>query len=148
MQSTALPALDEYNARVLACQEDAFTLACYILGDESQAAQVVDAAVRQVYWCFDGSEARCREQILSAVAEGCRRAATRRPGGPAQGVFSTLSIEERLAVILVDVLALNYRQAAEILRRPATQFARLLAQGRCRVSSPTKISTVQYVVKK
>ena len=135
MHASAEPALNEYNARVLDCQEDAFTLACYALGDDAQAEQVVQAAVRQAYWCFDGSEGRCREQILSAAAEGCRRAAARRPGGPAQGVFSPLPIEERLAVILVDVLALNYRQAAEILRRPATQFARLLAQGRCKVSS-------------
>jgi DNA-directed RNA polymerase specialized sigma24 family protein len=136
MHATArMPALDEYNARVLACQEDAFTLACYALGDESQAAQVVQAAVRQAYWCFDGSEGRCREQIMSAIAEGCRRSAVRGPGGPTQGVFTALPVEERLAVILVDVLAMNYRQAAEILRRPAAQFARLLAQGRCKVSS-------------
>jgi hypothetical protein len=128
-----MPALDEYNARVLACQEDAFTLACYALGDESRAAQVVQAAVRQAYWCFDGSEGRCREQIMSAIAEGCRRAASR--GLPAQGVLAALPVEERLAVILVDVLAMDYRQAAEILRRPAAQFSRLLAQGRCKISS-------------
>ena len=128
-----LPALEEYNARVLACQEDAFTLACYALGDDAQAEQVVQSAVRQAYWCFDGSEGRCREQILSATAEGCRRADSRRPA--TRGAFSALPIEERLAVILVDVLALDYRQAAEILRRPAAQFARLLAQGRCKVSS-------------
>ena len=127
-----MPALDEYNTRVLACQEDAFTLACYALGDEAQAAQVVQAAVRQAYWCFDGSEGRCREQILSAIAEGCRRSAAR--GLVTQGILATLPVEERLAVILVDVLAMNYRQAAEILRRPAAQFARLLAQGRCKVS--------------
>jgi DNA-directed RNA polymerase specialized sigma24 family protein len=48
--------------------------------------------------------------------------------------LAALPVEERLAVILVDVLAMNYRQAAEILRRPAAQFARLLAQGRCKVS--------------
>ncbi len=135
MHAAVTPALDEYNARVLACQEDAFTLACYALGDDARAEQVVQAAVRQAYWCFDVAEGRCREQILSATAEGCRRAASRQPGGPAQGALSALPVEERLAVILVDVLALNYRQAAEILRRPATQFARLLAQGRCKVSS-------------
>ena len=127
-----MPALDEYNTRVLACQEDAFTLACYALGDEAQAAQVVQAAVRQAYWCFDGSEGRCREQILSAIAEGCRRSTSR--GLVTQGILAALPVEERLAVILVDVLAMNYRQAAEILRRPAAQFARLLAQGRCKVS--------------
>jgi hypothetical protein len=133
MHASATPALSEYNARVLACQEDAFTLACYALGDDAQAVQVVQAAVKQAYWCFDGSDRRCREQILSATAEGCRRAATR--GLAAQGVLAALPVEERLAVILVDVLAMNYRQAAEILRRPAAQFARLLAQGRCKVSS-------------
>jgi DNA-directed RNA polymerase specialized sigma24 family protein len=125
-----MPALDEYNARVLACQEDAFTLACYALGDESLAEQVVQAAVRQAYWCFDGSDGRCREQILSATAEGCRKASGRRL--VTQGALSAMPVEERLAVILVDVLALNYRQAAEILRRPAAQFARLLTQGRCK----------------
>ncbi|MGD0004236.1 MAG: hypothetical protein ABSE06_08425 [Anaerolineaceae bacterium] len=137
MHSAALPALSEYNAKVLACQEDAFTLACYSLGDDSQAAQVVHAAVKQAFWCFDGSENRCREQILSAVAEGCRRSTARQPAAATQGVFSALPIEERLAVILVDVLTLSYRQAAEILRCPATQFARLLAQGRCRVMNET-----------
>jgi len=75
---------------------------------------------------------------LCATAEGCRRAATRRTGAAAQGVFLALPVDERLAVILVDVLALNYRQAAEILRRPAAQFARLLAQGRCKaMNQPT-----------
>jgi len=130
-----LPALDEYNARVLVCQEEAFTLACYALGDDAQAEQVVQAAVSQAYWRFDGSEGRCREQILSAAADGCRRAANRGSGGLAQGALAALPVEERLAVILVDVLAMNYRQAAEILRRPAAQFTRLLAQGRCKVSS-------------
>ena len=132
MRAPAEPALNEYNARVLACQEDAFNLACYAMGDDAQAEQVVQAAVKQAYWCFDGSEGRCREQILSAVAEGCRRSSARRPGDPPQGVFAALPIEERLAVILIDVLSLSYRQAAEILRRPAPQFARLLAQGRCK----------------
>jgi DNA-directed RNA polymerase specialized sigma24 family protein len=54
-----------------------------------------------------------------------------------------LPVEERLAVILVDVLSLSYRQAAEILRRPAAQFARLLAQGRCRAMSETSGSANQ-----
>jgi len=133
MHAVPVPALNEYNAGVLACQEDAFTLAFYALGDDGLAAQVVQAAVRQAYWRFDGSEGRCREQILSAVAEGCWRSTDRRPAD--QGVFSALPIEERLAVILVDVLGLSYRQAAEILRRPATQFARLLAQGRCKAGN-------------
>jgi DNA-directed RNA polymerase specialized sigma24 family protein len=128
-----VPALDEYNARVLACQEDAFTLACYALGDDAQAEQVVQAAIRQAYWSFDGSEGRCREQILSAAAEGCRRAAARRSASG--GIFAALPVEERLAVILVDVLNLSYRQAAEILRHPPVLFGRLLAQGRCKVSS-------------
>ena len=132
MRAPAESVLNEYNARVLACQEDAFTLACYAMGDDAQSEQVVQAAVKQAYWCFDGSEGRCREQILSAVAEGCRRSSARQPGGPPQGVFAALPIEERLAVILIDVLSLSYRQAAEILRRPAPQFARLLAQGRCK----------------
>jgi DNA-directed RNA polymerase specialized sigma24 family protein len=132
MRAPVKPALNEYNAGVLAVQEDAFTLACYALGDDALAEQVVQAAVKQAYWCFDGSEGRCREQILSAVAEGCRRAALRQPAAAAQGVFAALPIEERLAVILSDVLSFNYRQAAEILRRPAPQFARLLAQGRCK----------------
>jgi DNA-directed RNA polymerase specialized sigma24 family protein len=141
MHATAEPALSEYNARVLDCQEDAFTMAYYALGDDSQAEQVVQAAVNQAFWYFDGSEVRCREQILSAVAGGCRRSAARRSA--AEGVFSTLPIEERLAVILVDVLTLSYRQAAEILRCPEAQFTRLLAQGRCRMMNETTDSVVK-----
>ncbi len=125
------PSLSEYNTRVLACQEEAYTLACYALGDDERAEQAVQAAVKQAFWRFDGSESRCREQILSAVAENCRRLVVRQGGR--QSVFTALPIEERLAVILVDVLALDYRQAAEILRRPEALFARLLAQGRCRM---------------
>ena len=135
------PTLSEYNARVMACQDEAYTLACYALGDDEQAEQIVQAAVGQAFWHFDGSEACCRELILSAVAESCRRSAAREAAG--QGVFTALPIEERLAVILVDVLALSYRQAAEVMRRPTAQFARLLAQGRYRVmaesTQPTRI---------
>jgi len=48
-------ALDELRglaktAGVLACQEDAFTLACYAMGDDAQAEQVVQTAVKQAYW--------------------------------------------------------------------------------------------------
>ena len=41
--------LDQFNQQVLACQDEAFTLAFSILGDEGLACEVVQKAFLQVY---------------------------------------------------------------------------------------------------
>ncbi len=89
----------------------------------------------------DPTGLRCRLQILTAVVDGCRQSSGRRPAGQSPAArrsvrrpdFSILPIEERLAVILVDMLALSYAGAAAILRVSSSQIAQLLARGRCKM---------------
>ena len=44
--------------------------------------------------------------------------------------LSSLPFQERLAVVLIDILGLNYAQAAQVCRQPKVKLSRLLAQAR------------------
>jgi DNA-directed RNA polymerase specialized sigma24 family protein len=47
--------------------------------------------------------------------------------------LSNLPFYERLAVVLIDILGLNYAQAAVVCHQSKAQISRLLAQARVRL---------------
>lgn len=130
--------LEEFNRLVLKHQDEAFCLAFYMLGNQAQAGQVVQSAVQQAYTNFRGKKGNFRIQILQLVCEGCLKAQGQTPGiraqlAPLMKQMNNLPGTERLAIILIDMLGLNYAQAGLILRQSPVQLRRLLAQGRLKL---------------
>lgn len=48
--------LDHFNRQVLACQDEAFTLACYLVGDEKTVCVVLQDVIRNVYAGWRGGK--------------------------------------------------------------------------------------------
>jgi DNA-directed RNA polymerase specialized sigma24 family protein len=124
--------LNDYNQLVLQHQEEAYTLAFYTLGDERQACETVQNAISDAFHHPSGNNFHLRllrrvtqlcfqMQVntidLSVVPEIVRR-------------LSALPLQERLALVLVDILGLNYAQAAMVCHQTKSQISHLLAQGR------------------
>lgn len=57
-----------------------------------------------------------------------------------QGMLSMLTVEQRLALVLVDLLGLNSAEAAQIAEIPAPTFRKRLSRARERLSSFLKAS--------
>jgi DNA-directed RNA polymerase specialized sigma24 family protein len=124
--------LNDYNQLVLQHQEEAYTLAFYTLGDERKACETVQNAISEAFQHPSGNNFHLRllrritqlcfqMQVnaidLSVVPEIVRR-------------LSNLPLQERLALVLIDILGLNYAQAAMVCHQTKSQISRLLAQGR------------------
>ena len=133
------PTLTTLNDLTRRYQDEVYTLAYYLLGDERQAVQVTQDAFIQVYRP-DVLVERFRLEALRQVF-ACCRGQQPRAFSATDDLFNglvSLSREEQAAVILVDVLGLNYDQACWVLGRNAKQILKLLAQGRLRLSEITQ----------
>jgi len=130
--------LEEFNRLVMKYQDEAFSVAFYMLGNEGQAGQVVQLAVRQAFTTFKSKKPDFRIQILQLVCEGCLNSQGQTPGNrtqlsPLQKQMINLPGTERLAIILIDMLGLSYAQAGSILRQSPVQMRGLLTQGRLKL---------------
>jgi DNA-directed RNA polymerase specialized sigma24 family protein len=124
--------LTDFNHLVIQHQEEAYTLAFYTLGDERQACETVQVAITNAFQ--HPAESNLYLGILRRITQLCAQM-------PAHAIdlnivpeivrkLSNLPIQERLALILVDILELNYAQAAMVCRLSKPQICRLLTQGR------------------
>lgn len=130
-QTTQMPLLTQST------QDEAFTLAYYLLGSETQAVEAVQKALA-------GTPARTsqpeelRLAILRGVGAQCQ-SHSRRPYLPTSDEISArlgqLSGLERAAAILVDVLGLSYGEAARVLGCSPRQAGKLLARARLNLLS-------------
>jgi DNA-directed RNA polymerase specialized sigma24 family protein len=135
MLAQKLPNLNNFNRLILQFQEDAYTLAFYTLGNELQACEAVQKAITYAFHHPQVNDIRLG--ILSNVTNLCMQL-------PARAIdldvvpeiirrLGNIPIQERLALILIDVLGLNYAQAAIICRKPEAQISRLLSHARVRM---------------
>jgi DNA-directed RNA polymerase specialized sigma24 family protein len=124
--------LTVFNRLVLQHQEEAYTLAFYTLGDERQACETVQKVIMDAFRRPAGENFQLR--ILQGVTNLCSQSTAHSvdPNVVPEIVrqLSGLPLQERLAVVLIDVLGLNYAQAAQVCRQPKAQLGRLLAQAR------------------
>ena len=128
--------LEAFNGLVLACQDEAFTLACSILGDEGLACEVVQAVFLRVYTQRGDSGHPIPVQVLHGVIGMCRRA---RPSKAYAGVeliqgWHQLEFGEQEALLLVDVLGKSYEQTALVLDQPKHEVAAIVALGRYKLT--------------
>jgi DNA-directed RNA polymerase specialized sigma24 family protein len=135
MLAQKLPNLTNFNRLILQFQEEAYTLAFYMLGNELQACETVQKAITYAYHHPPVNDIQLG--ILSNVTSLCMQL-------PARAIdlevvpeivrrLCNIPNQERLAVILVDILGLNYAQAAIICRKPEAQISRLLSHARVRM---------------
>lgn len=133
-----------FNRQVLDCQDEAFTLAWYLLGDEALAAEALQAAVMRVYQRSAAGKS-LRWQVLRAVADCAAEPRCRLlrgfstpapdPSGGREGLWlanwlQDLPESERLAAALVDVLGLSIADAAAVLDQPQRVVVQRLTRAR------------------
>lgn len=124
--------LNDYNQLVLQHQEEAYTLAFYTLGDERQACETVQNAISDAFHYPAGNNYHLR--LLRRVTQLCFQMQVKAidlsvvPDIVRR--LSNLPLQERLALVLIDILGLNYAQAALVCRQTKSQISHLIAQGR------------------
>lgn len=133
------------QALALQMQDEAYTFAYYLLGDEGAAEAATQAAFTNLLRKGAMRAEQFRQDVLRGVLAGSRRFAipvTSNANAPREDLtlaLLNLPAEQRSALVLVDVLGLNYDDAASILGCSRKQFAHLLAQGRMKFASGAQV---------
>lgn len=128
-----MDSLSLFNQQVLQIQDDAYTLAWYMLGDAVEAETVMQEAVQAAFSSFSSKRTDCRLLILKQIVEQCR---TRKPAASSSvepGIFCnlcSLSEQERVILVLIDVLGLDYQDASFITGIALGKIGSLLARAR------------------
>ncbi len=126
--------LQEYNHLVLLNQDECYSLAYNLLGDDFLASEVVGEAFQKELKRVTGEPLKFRLEVLQLVIQnamkrsrvlGCPELCRQ---FPAQ--FGLLSNEEKLVCILVDCLELSYQEAAAVLGKPLHTIRKKLADTR------------------
>ena len=131
--------LESYNYIVLACQDEAYTLAFSILGNVELACKVVQEAFLRVYYTYTrGGDnhiivLRVRQEVIFScqqeIPSGSREAEYPIPG------WAQLECYEQEILLLVDTLGKTYHDVAFILKCSECDVARLVACGRCKLAT-------------
>lgn len=143
--------MEALNRLIMAYQDQAYTLAYYLLGDEVMAEAATHGGiqdlwrelVRQSTTMTRSTNAEVRTHFLTAVLRACARMKHRRYGkiGPGANLseeklhtcLASLAFYEHAALVLVDVLKLDYSEAAAIIEQPVDKLRRHLALARHRL---------------
>jgi DNA-directed RNA polymerase specialized sigma24 family protein len=126
--------LSAFNRQVQPRQDEAYTLAYYLLGSPELAAQAVQSACLQAFH-QSGSSPKIDRLSLLRLVLGCCNGCPGRPlstSDPDIRLIFSLPSEERCAVLLIDVLGLSYAEAAQVLGCKPARLSQWLAQGRVR----------------
>ncbi len=134
VQAAGLPLpgrLQDYNRLVLQNQDESFSLAFDLLGDETLASQVVEEAFQKEYRHSNGDPSKFRLEVLRLVIQNALR---RVRVLPCPEIFGKnpcqLTNEEKLVCILVDCLELSYQEASFVLEKPLSSIRKRLAETR------------------
>ena len=133
--------LSLFNQQVLQCQDDAYTLAWYLLGDEVAADAAMQKAVAAAFDCFVSGDEDCRLAVLQRVVEQFQRRKPAACSSAEPGIFQGLCFladQERVVLLLIDVLGLSYPEAARVIGQPPNAIGRLLAHARLKLKDHQK----------
>jgi DNA-directed RNA polymerase specialized sigma24 family protein len=135
--------LSAFNSLALRYQDDAYTLAYYLLGDEKRATEATEAAFARLYRRVNPSLDQFRLEVLRGVISVSREGNSHPVPVTGRGELNQqllkLNPRERSVVVLVDVLGLNYEQAAQVLGCSVKETGRFLAQARMRICPPANV---------
>jgi DNA-directed RNA polymerase specialized sigma24 family protein len=123
--------LTAYNTLILQLQDQAFTLACDLLGDEDVAVEVLQKVFLNSFKKRSENRPGFTQEILRRVLQACLKQKSSLVG-PAIPEFSHagLSNEEVIALVLVDRLELSYPEAAEVTGCNPLNIRKRLAEAR------------------
>ena len=126
------PSLETFNRALMTCQDQAYTLAYYLLGSEKEAMATLQSAAEDAFRETDGktdsTECRLFRQVLSCCRELVSEAKPQL--SEFHQYLQNLPFECRAAVILVDVLALDYRETARVMGCNSDHVRCVLAKAR------------------
>jgi DNA-directed RNA polymerase specialized sigma24 family protein len=126
--------LTTFNMLAQHYQDEAYTLAYYLLGEETQASEATQAAFTGLFQRTEMPVEHFRMEMLRWVLAYCQKL-----GLPLSRQAISKEIahqlryvkeDERSALVLVDVLGLDYAEAGQVLHCSTRHISRLLAQGR------------------
>lgn len=126
--------LESFNTLALSLQDDAYTLAYYLTGDEASAAEVTQTAFENLYRRSGHPTEQIRISVLRWILENARE----EPYASSQAIsrdpqsrqLLDLPAYERAVAVLIDVLGYGYVSAAQVLGTSKKQTGRLLARAR------------------
>ncbi len=141
MNPRGMPAdqeLQAYNYLVLQSQDEAYSLAYDLLGDESAADGVVQQAFMHGFGRQVDARLPFRLRVLRWVVSACLERSQILPG-PArlEPRLAHLSNEENVALLLIERLGLSYSQASGVAQKSEAEFRKQLAAARfslCKMS--------------
>lgn len=139
--------LPAFNHLLSGYQDALYTLVCRITGGELDPEPVILAIISAVYhdlhsyqqeefklWLFRIAVRECRRSMRQATHSRLKNGLDSQAAGAAmpglRASLSRLSLEERLAVTLVDQEKLGYAQAAQVAGLPAWKIRRHLGAAR------------------
>lgn len=128
--------MDRFNQQVLVCQEKAFSLAFWLLGDEALACEVLQKVVLQVYSNWRIDEGNLVAKLLQGVIGFCRQAKPSKTCTTNELIpgWNRLEPDEKEALLLVDILGNSYKETGLILNRTDHEVALFVAHGRCKLT--------------
>ncbi len=135
--------LTHFNQQVSRCQDDAYTLAWYLLGDEVEAEVVLQAAVQTAYAYFSPNQVECRMLIFKQVVVQCQKRTPAPRNSVEPGILRDLQFlnqHKRVVLVLVDILGLPHSEAAYLTNHPQEQIRCLLAQARWQMTEQRKFA--------
>ena len=131
--------LESYNDIVLACQDEAYTLAFSILGNVELACKVLQEAFLRMYYTNTrgGDNHIIVLGVLQEVIFACRQvnASRSREAGYEIPGWAQLECYEQETLLLVDTLGKTHHDVAFILKCSECDVARLVARGRCKLAT-------------
>ncbi len=125
--------IQDFNRLVLQNQDESFTLAFNLLGDENQACEIVQEAFQNELKNKKtfAEPTKFRLDLLRRVIQAALR---RSQILPCPEIFKSfpggLANDEKLVCILVDCLELSYQEAALVLGKPPESIRKTLADAR------------------
>lgn len=136
--------LEKFNRMVQQYQDESYTLAFYLLGNQAEAIESLEAAVQKAYRGRRDARGPFRLWFFRYVVVECQR--KMKPGnqemalsitnGTAefQAMISRLPERMRIITILVDLLGLRYQEAAVVCDLPVVMVRRMTAEARAYLS--------------
>ncbi len=128
--------LDQFNRQVLACQDEAFTLAVALVADQQLACNIVQESFLQVYGNYGNYAHSVAVRVLQTVIFSCRQAMPFKRNSAHEWVpgWNLLERSEQEALMLVDGMGHTYYDATLILLCSERDVARLVASGRYNIT--------------
>ncbi|HEX7394365.1 MAG TPA: hypothetical protein VF355_05425 [Anaerolineaceae bacterium] len=123
--------LQVFNQLVLQNQDEAFTLACDLLGDENLACKIMEEVFRQAFGKYRAPQSGFRLEILQRITVCCVKKAKVLAGPKTLERFLVgLSNDEKVVLVLVDCLELSYADAGWVLGKQPDAVRKMLAKAR------------------